>query len=122
MQKFSLNSWGSLILTSQEPVLPLYLEAIYGLDTAKIGLVYIAAIVPSFICECISYSIKNVALTTCAVPPASPLSGWYADKEGPLGSTILCIVGAIPFFFLLFLKVSLPVFLVFFGFMSKRLT
>lgn len=38
------------MISSMEPVLPLYLQSTFGLDVSKIGLVYIAAVVPSFIC------------------------------------------------------------------------
>ncbi|PIL30877.1 MFS general substrate transporter [Ganoderma sinense ZZ0214-1] len=38
-----------IIITAQEPALPLYLQSTYNFDVSKIGLVYIAAIVPSFI-------------------------------------------------------------------------
>lgn len=39
------------MISSMEPVLPLYLQSTFGLDVSKIGLVYIAAVVPSFICR-----------------------------------------------------------------------
>lgn len=40
----------SIMISSLEPVVPLYLQSVYGLDVSKIGLIYIAAVVPSFIC------------------------------------------------------------------------
>ena len=40
-----------MIISAQEPALPLYLQSTYNFDVSKIVLVYIAAIVPSFICE-----------------------------------------------------------------------
>ena len=51
----------SILVTTQEPVLPLYLEATYGLDTSKIGLVYIAAVVPSFICKLLYNTVIVIA-------------------------------------------------------------
>ncbi|KAI0367508.1 MFS general substrate transporter [Pilatotrama ljubarskyi] len=87
-----------IMLTSLEPVLPLYLQETFGLDVSKIGLVYIVAVVPSFV--------------------SSPLSGWYADRGGTTTSTIVCLLGSLPFWFLIFIRVNLAYFLVMFGFLN----
>ncbi|KAH9927461.1 MFS general substrate transporter [Epithele typhae] len=85
------------VLTSQEPVVPLYLGGTYGLDTSQIGLVYIAAVIPSFICK----------------PPfPSPLSGWWADKHGATSAVLISVVCSLPFFFLIAIKSSLAYFIV----------
>ncbi|KAL1952322.1 hypothetical protein VTO73DRAFT_1471 [Trametes versicolor] len=80
-----------IMISSMEPVLPLYLQSTFGLDVSKIGLVYIAAVVPSFI--------------------SSPLSGWYADRGGTIVSTAICLVCALPFWVLIFIHVDLAYFL-----------
>ncbi|KAI0757424.1 MFS general substrate transporter [Daedaleopsis nitida] len=87
-----------LIITSQEPALPLYLQSTYGLNVSKVGLVYIAAIVPSFI--------------------SSPLTGWYSDRGGTLASTLVCMIGSIPFYILIFIKGPLVYFLVMFALLN----
>ncbi|KAI0358937.1 MFS general substrate transporter [Trametes cingulata] len=87
-----------IMLTSLEPVLPLYLQSTFGLDVSKIGLIYIVAVVPSFV--------------------SSPLSGWYADRGGATTSTIVCLLGSLPFWFLIFIRVNLAYFLVMFGLLN----
>ncbi|KAI0825235.1 MFS general substrate transporter [Trametes gibbosa] len=87
---FLTLSYG-IMISSLEPVLPLFLQSTYGLDASKVGLVYIAAIVPSFV--------------------SSPLSGWYADRGGTIISTFICLVGAFPFWFLLFIPSNLAYFI-----------
>ena len=106
----------SLVLTSQEPVLPLYLEAVYGFDTAKVGLVYIGAVVPSFVCKCPRRSQKSTHPRPITI--ASPLSGWYADKKGALAATLVFMIGSVPFFILVILKEPVAFFLVMFSFVS----
>ncbi|KAI0762569.1 MFS general substrate transporter [Fomes fomentarius] len=84
-----------IIITSQEPVVPLYLRSIYGLTVDKIGLVYLAVVIPTFI--------------------SSPLSGWYSDRGGTTLSTLICLMGTIPFWVLIFIKGPLAYFIVMFG-------
>ncbi|KAM5534344.1 hypothetical protein V8D89_011937 [Ganoderma adspersum] len=84
-----------IIITTQEPALPLYLQSIYNFDVSKIGLVYIAAIVPSFI--------------------SSPLSGWYADHRSTVASSLTCLVCSLPFWCLIAFKGSIVYFLAMFA-------
>ncbi|RDX43975.1 MFS general substrate transporter [Lentinus brumalis] len=87
-----------LIVTSQEPALPLYLQSTYGLDVSKVGLVYLAAVIPSFF--------------------SAPLSGWYADRGGTVASTLVCAICTVPFYILIFIKGPLVYFLVMFAFLN----
>ncbi|KAL7285847.1 hypothetical protein ACG7TL_000956 [Trametes sanguinea] len=87
---FLALSYGVLI-SSTEPVLPLYLQSTFNFDVSKVGLVYIAAVVPSFI--------------------SSPVSGWYADRGGTIVSTVVCLIGAIPFWCLLVVHTNLAYFI-----------
>ncbi|RPD81570.1 MFS general substrate transporter [Lentinus tigrinus ALCF2SS1-7] len=87
-----------VIITSQEPALPLYLQSTYGLDVSKVGLVYLAAVIPSFI--------------------SSPLSGWYADRGGTVTSTLVCAICTVPFYVLIFIKGPLAYFLVMFAILN----
>ncbi|KAI0735682.1 MFS general substrate transporter [Earliella scabrosa] len=84
-----------LIITSQEPVIPLYLQSTYGLSAGAVGLVYLAGVVPSLI--------------------SNPLSGWLADTRGTTFSTLICIIGTFPFWILIFIKGPLAYFIVMFG-------
>ncbi|KAI8983350.1 MFS general substrate transporter [Trametes punicea] len=98
---FVTLSYGVMII-SLEPVLPLYLQATFGFDASKVGLVYIAAVVPSFV--------------------SSPVSGWYADQGGTIVSTLVCLVGSLPFWCLLIIRSNLAYFLVMFTFLNLFFT
>lgn len=114
----------SIVITSQEPALPLYLQSTYGLDVSKVGLVYIAAVVPSFICQsssspssprvCVTLLYASLTPTT-----ASPLTGWYADRGGTIMSTLVCLVCNIPFYILIFIKGPLAYFIAMFACLSE---
>jgi MFS transporter, DHA1 family, solute carrier family 18 (vesicular amine transporter), member 1/2 len=41
-----------IVVGTQEPTIPLQLERIWGLDSAKVGLVFLAAVVPTVVCRC----------------------------------------------------------------------
>lgn len=41
----------SIVYSSQEPVVPLYLQALWGLNSSKVGLVYLAAVIPTLFCK-----------------------------------------------------------------------
>ncbi|KAI0666238.1 MFS general substrate transporter [Trametes maxima] len=87
-----------IMISSLEPVLPLYLQAEYGLDVSKVGLVYIAAVVPSFF--------------------SAPISGWYADRGGTIISTVLCLLGSLPFWCLIIIRSHLAYFIVMFALLN----
>ncbi len=114
----------SIIITSQEPALPLYLQSTYNFDVSKIGLVYIAAVVPSFICEHFetslypAYRFPCSVLTPCQTPSASPLSGWYADHHSTVASTLICLVCSLPFWCLIAFKGTIAYFIVMFACIS----
>ncbi|KAH9891124.1 MFS general substrate transporter [Cubamyces lactineus] len=94
---FLTLSYG-IMISSLEPVLPLYLQSTYGFDVSKVGLIYIAAVVPSFI--------------------SSPLSGWYADRGGTIVSTVVCLVGSLPFWCLLIIRSHLAYFITMFALLN----
>ena len=62
---FDAHTGDRIIITTQEPALPLYLQSTYNFDVSKIGLVYIAAIVPSFICEHPAASLSSTYRLPC---------------------------------------------------------
>ncbi|KAI0761685.1 MFS general substrate transporter [Trametes elegans] len=91
-----------IMISSIEPVLPLYLQSEYGLNVSKVGLVYIAAVVPSFI--------------------SSPVAGWYADRGGAIVSTLVCLVGALPFWGVIIVQVNLAYFIAMFACLNLFMT
>ncbi|KAI4522902.1 MFS general substrate transporter [Schizophyllum commune Loenen D] len=53
--------WG-YVLFAQEPTMPLHLEDNYGLSSSKVGLIYLAGVIPTLF--------------------SSPITGWYTDYKG----------------------------------------
>ncbi|KAI0344078.1 MFS general substrate transporter [Trametopsis cervina] len=83
---------------SQEPALPLYLQSRWGLNSSKVGLVYLAGVVPTLV--------------------SAPVAGWLSDTKGPEWiSTISFIVG-IPWWGLIAIRGSLAEFIVFYAILN----
>ncbi|CCM06336.1 uncharacterized protein FIBRA_08590 [Fibroporia radiculosa] len=81
-----------VIISSQEPSLPLYLQAVWNFNASKVGLVYIAAVIPTVF--------------------SSMLAGWLVDKKGPGIVGAISLSFAIPWFVLLSIHKSLAFFIV----------
>ncbi|KAH7914452.1 major facilitator superfamily domain-containing protein [Hygrophoropsis aurantiaca] len=81
-----------IVNSMQEPSLPLHLQAIWGFNSDQVGLVYLAAVVPALI--------------------SSPLAGWYADRKGSDYLTCMCLFLALPWWGVMALRRSLPLFVV----------
>ncbi|KAL6300266.1 major facilitator superfamily domain-containing protein [Sparassis latifolia] len=81
-----------ILYTSQEPALPLYLQAQWNFNASKVGLVYIAAVVPTVF--------------------SSALTGWLSDRIGTAGVTVLCLALSLPWFSLLIIRGALAFFIV----------
>lgn len=64
----------------QEPSLPLHLQSIWEFNSDRVGLAYLAAVVPALICKSYSLTKRHLVLTRVA---ASPLAGFYVDQVGP---------------------------------------
>ncbi|ETW87640.1 major facilitator superfamily, partial [Heterobasidion irregulare TC 32-1] len=84
------------LAASQEPALPLHLQDVWGLDSSGVGLVFIAAVVPTLF--------------------STPIAGWFADRKGAEWITILCMAFALPFWILITIEGKLPFFVVTFSF------
>ncbi|PCH33242.1 MFS general substrate transporter [Wolfiporia cocos MD-104 SS10] len=84
-----------MILASQEPALPLHLQAIWKLNASKVGIVYIAAVVPTLF--------------------SSALAGWWIDKRGTALITIAALSFSLPWIVLLTINSSLAFFIVMFA-------
>jgi len=62
--------------TSQEPALPVRMQRLYGFDSWEVGLVFLAAVLPTIF--------------------SGPFSGWLADRKGTEWISTLCIGFALP--------------------------
>ncbi|THH30179.1 hypothetical protein EUX98_g4004 [Antrodiella citrinella] len=91
-----------IIYTSQEPTLPLHLQAIWGLSSARIGVIYIAAVVPTL--------------------ASSVFTGWATDRWGAEWLTVMCFLLAIPWIVVTILEKSLALFIVAMAFQSLFIT
>ncbi|KAF9229686.1 MFS general substrate transporter [Gyrodon lividus] len=76
----------------QEPSLPLHLQSIWGYNPDQVGLVYLAALAPALV--------------------SSPLAGLLADRKGSDYLTCTCLFLALPWWVVLTLRKSIPLFVV----------
>ncbi|KIJ68771.1 hypothetical protein HYDPIDRAFT_107017 [Hydnomerulius pinastri MD-312] len=76
----------------QEPSLPLHLQSVWGYNSDQVGLVYLAAVVPALV--------------------SSPLAGLLADRKGSDYLTCMCLFLALPWWIVLTLRSSLPLFVI----------
>ncbi|KAF8060998.1 MFS general substrate transporter [Lyophyllum atratum] len=79
-----------IVYTSQEPSLPLHLQNVWGLNSGKVGLVFLAAVVPTFF--------------------SSPITGWYADKKGAEVVTFVCLLLSLPWWVVVIIQGPLALF------------
>ncbi|KAF6766462.1 major facilitator superfamily domain-containing protein [Ephemerocybe angulata] len=61
-----------ILYSSQEPSLPIHLQTVWGLSSEKVGIIFIAAVVPTLF--------------------SSPLTGWISDKRGTEWVTMLSLI------------------------------
>ena len=86
-----------LAYSGQETTLPLHLQAAWNLDSTKVGLVLLAAVVPTVICM---YQCTILIALSIYSRAASPLTGWLADK-GTEWVTVLSLLLAIPWWWVI---------------------
>ncbi|KAI6146708.1 hypothetical protein BKA82DRAFT_4415516 [Pisolithus tinctorius] len=48
---FATHLLGSVVNSMEELTLPLHLQAVWGLDSSQVGLVYLAAFIPALVCQ-----------------------------------------------------------------------
>ncbi|PPR05780.1 hypothetical protein CVT24_006843, partial [Panaeolus cyanescens] len=82
----------SLLYSTQEPAIPLHLSTIYHLNPSKVGLVFVAAVVPTLV--------------------SSPLGGHLADTHGVEWVTVICVLMAAPWWGVLIIEKHLALFVV----------
>ncbi|KAF7306494.1 MFS domain-containing protein [Mycena indigotica] len=88
----ALTGLFGLIYSAQEPTLPLHLQSVWGLDSAKVGQIYIASIVPTLF--------------------SAPLSGFATDKLGVEWLSCICFALSVPWWAVLIVRQSLVLFIV----------
>ncbi|KAH9837913.1 MFS general substrate transporter [Rhodofomes roseus] len=86
---------GSFAFAALDVTLPLRVQALWNLNSTKVGLVYLASLVPTLV--------------------SSPLAGKLSDKFGPAWVATVLFVCGIPWFGLLTLDFSLAFFIVAFA-------
>ena len=102
----------SIIYTSQEPTLSLHLQDVWGLSSSKIGIIYIAAVLPAIACQfLVSVSISRINL----IVSAGPLSGWWTDRWGSEWILLACIALTIPWILVTIIERWLALFIVAFA-------
>lgn len=93
-----------------EPSLPLHLQATWNYNSAKVGLVYMAALVPALICDHLLLAYDSSAELTLEL--ASPLAGLLADRLGSNFITFTCLLLSLPWWVILALRKSVALFIV----------
>ncbi|KAF9025623.1 major facilitator superfamily domain-containing protein [Rhodocollybia butyracea] len=88
------------LIMSIEPTIPLHLQSAFGFDSTKVGLVFLAAIGPTF--------------------AAGPLAGHISDRYGPGWISLLSYVASIPWWTLMIIN-NLPLLIVSFALTSTIL-
>ncbi|TFY81606.1 hypothetical protein EWM64_g2406 [Hericium alpestre] len=83
------------VYSSQETVLALHLQRVWGLNASKAGLVFIAAVVPVLF--------------------SSPLAGWLSDRQGAEWITVGCLVLALPWWGVIMIEGKLALFIMAFA-------
>ncbi|KAG2045226.1 major facilitator superfamily domain-containing protein [Suillus americanus] len=80
-----------LVQSMQEPSLPLHLQSVWRFNPDRVGLAYLAAVVPALI--------------------SSPLAGFYVDRAGSDYITCICLLLALPWWIVMTLQHSLALFI-----------
>ncbi|KAG1749671.1 major facilitator superfamily domain-containing protein [Suillus paluster] len=80
-----------VVNSMQEPSLPLHLQSVWNFNSNQVGIVYLAAVVPALI--------------------SSPLAGYFVDQKGSDYITSICLVLALPWWIVMTLRQSLPLFI-----------
>lgn len=89
------------------------MQAVWGLDSGKVGLVFIAAVVPTLFCT--FFLRLNVLLPASPGEPASPATGYLADKYGAEWVAALTMFLSLPWWVTLIIEKQLVLFIVVFA-------
>ncbi|KAF9470717.1 MFS general substrate transporter [Pholiota conissans] len=80
-----------LVYSSQEPSIPVHLQRVWGLNSATVGIVFIAAVVPTLF--------------------SSPLTGFLSDRYGPEWVTFCFLLFALPWWVVIIVEWRLALFI-----------
>ncbi|OBZ73324.1 putative MFS-type transporter C18.02 [Grifola frondosa] len=95
---------GTFAFSVAEVTMPLHLQAIWGLNTAKVGLVFLAAIIPTLICNKANPWHHSITL-----------AGYLADRIGAELVAAVLLFAGIPWWAALTKQFSLVFFIVAYG-------
>ena len=96
--------------SSQEPALPLHLQAAWGLDSSQVGLVFLAAVVPTLFCAYFQFNAFEMGNFNISNSLASPLAGWYADRKGSEWIAFWPLALALPWWVIVIIQGPLALF------------
>jgi hypothetical protein len=106
--------------TSQEPALPVRMQRLYGFDSWEVGLVFLAAVLPTIFCERTGW-VPEIFLTCLFRLSAGPFSGWLADRKGTEWISTLCIGFALPWWIVISFRLPVWMFVTAFAIESRSL-
>jgi len=92
MSAFILSLLYGIVLGGEEPTLPLRLQAVWGLSSAKVGIVYLGATAPSLF--------------------SAPIAGYLGDRWGVSWIGTMSLLLSVPWWYPLALHGSLAVFII----------
>lgn len=90
-----------VIYSAQEPTIPLHLADVWGLNSAQVGIVFVAAALPALF--------------------STPITGWLTDKKGSEFITPIGLIFGLPWSVVIIIEKKLALFVVSFAFMSFSL-
>ncbi|KAE9409352.1 MFS general substrate transporter [Gymnopus androsaceus JB14] len=87
-----------IVYTCIEPTLPLHMQSLWGFDSAKVGLLFLAAVIPTFF--------------------SGPITGIISDRYGPSWITVASFLCDLPWWGLMIIDGNLPLFIASFALSS----
>ena len=69
-----------IAITAMEPTLPLRLQEVYGYTSLQVGLIFMAADIPTLFGASLDLASNDKRVTLTKPIAASPLSGWLTDR------------------------------------------
>jgi len=94
----------------------LHLQAVWGLEADKVGLVFIAAVVPTFFCKQLVWVNQfHVDTDSNLVIIASPLGGYWTDKFGSEWPCVAFLLLSLPWWVVIIIEYKLAFFIAVFA-------
>lgn len=92
--------------------MPVHLQSLYGLNSLKVGLVFLGGVIPTLICAQ-TFLTSSIGIFI-VILPASPFGGWWVDRYGTEWISFIAVLLTIPWFGLLIPEISLVFFIAMF--------